>query len=272
MQTTSAMYKSLDVFNLAGRVALVTGGGTGIGKCIARGLAGAGAAVVIASRTTDTLQAAVQEIIEETGNSRVAYLQADLSRREETRGLVRRTVEQFGRLDILVGNAAFDTLEPLETYQDSTIDTVLETNLVSNIVLLQAAIPELRKHGVGRAIFVSSIAAEGGSTMGVTVYAAAKAGLGAVARNAAFELGPDQITVNCLAPGFTLTPMLQRVFQMMGPTGEQELKIAAKTTAMNRWVRPEELVGPVLMLASDAGSAITGQVLIVDGGTTIRMK
>ena len=266
------MANGFGIFDLTGRTALVTGGATGIGKCIAKGLAGVGASVVIASRKETNLKEAVQEIIAETGNERVAYVQADLAKREDAEGLVTRAVGKFGRLDILLGDAAQEMWEPIESFTDSSIDQMLAVNLVANIILLRSAIPHLKKHGCGRVIFISSILAETGSTIGSSVYGATKAGLHAIARNTAFELGPDGITVNCVAPGFTLTSMMQTYLDALGAVGARELEALVKTTALNRPGRPQDMVGPVLMLASDAGSFITGQFITVDGGTSIRMR
>lgn len=266
------MSQGLKLFDLTGKVAVVTGGATGIGLSIAKTLASAGASVFIVSRNVARLKDSVQEIIAETGNPNVAYGQADFAKREDTESVVPQVVARFGRLDILIGNAAQDLLEPIETMKNSSLEQMIEVNMTSNIVLTRAAIPELKKRGWGRVVFITSIAAETGSTIGLTVYGATKSALHAFARQSAFELGGYGITVNCVAPGYTMTPMLQDFFDSLGPDGAREMEISARTTAMNRWGRPEEMAGPVLMLASDAGSFMTGAVLIVDGGTAIRMR
>lgn len=266
------MRQKLQLFDLTGRVALVTGGATGIGLAIAKGLADAGASVFIVSRNAERLKEAVKEIIAETGNDRVAWGQADFAKREETEAIVAKTVAMFGRLDILIGNAAQDLLEPIETTKDSSLDPLIEINMTSNIVLTRSAIPELKKHGCGRIIFITSIGAETGSNIGLSIYSATKSALHAFARTIAFELGQYGITANCVAPGFTLTAMIDAYFDSLGEAGTREKEIMAKTTTMNRMGRPEEMVGPVIMLASDAGSFMTGTVLIVDGGTSIRMR
>lgn len=261
----------LNQFDLSGRVALVTGGATGIGVCLAKGLAGAGASVFIVSRNVDRLKEAVQEIIAATGNPRVAYGQADFANRKETEGVVGQVLAKFGRLDILIGNAAIDILEPIDSFKDASMDQLLEVNLTSNIVLLRSAVPELKKNGWGRVVFISSIAAITGNNTGLSVYGTAKSGLHAFAKMTAFELGGDGITVNCIAPGYTLTPMLEGFIESIGEAGRLKKEASAKTTAMNRWGRPEEMVGPVLLFASDAGSFLTGTVLVVDGGTSIHL-
>lgn len=266
------MAARLELFDLTGRVALVTGGATGIGLSLAKGLATAGASVFIVSRNAGHLQQAVQEIIAATGNDHVAFGQADLAKRQETESIVAQAVARFGRLDILIGNAGQDFVEQVANITDARLDQQLEVNLASNIILARAAIPELKKHGCGRIVFITSVAADRGAPDGLSVYAATKSGLHAFARMAALELGSDGITVNCLSPGFTMTEMLRDFFDSFGEAGEQQKEIMAKTTAMNRWGRPEEMVGPVLMLVSDAGSFVTGIVLTVDGGTTARMK
>lgn len=266
------MSQGFKLFDLTGRVALVTGGATGIGLAIAKGLAHSGACVYIVSRKIDQLQKAVQEIIAETGNGRVAFGQADIAKRKDTEEIVAQVIAKFGRLDIVIGNAAQDLLVSIEHLNDPEMDQLLEINLTSNMVLTRAAIPELKKHGCGRIIFVTSIAAETGSELGLSVYAATKSGLHAFARTIAFDLGKYGITANCVAPGFTLTAMIGEYFESLGEAGMREKEIMAKTTTLNRMGRPDEMAGPVLMLASDAGSFMTGTVLIVDGGTSIRMR
>lgn len=266
------MHYGTQLFDLTGRVAIVTGGATGIGLSLAKGLAGAGAAVLIVSRNEKRLQEAVKEIIADTGNKKVDYYPADLAKRPDTESIVAQAVAKFGRLDILVGNAGIDILEPVTGFADESLDQQIEVMLNSNIVLTRSAVPELKKNGCGRIIFITSIAGNVAATDGVAIYAAAKSGLHGFTRVAALELGQFGITVNSVAPGLTMTAMLEEFIKSLGEVGERERAASAKTTAMNRWGTPDEMIGAVLLYASDAGSFITGTVLSVDGGTSIRMK
>lgn len=266
------MPNGLKMFDLTGRVAVVTGGATGIGLSLSKGLAAAGAAVLIVARNAERMKSAAREIAAETGNEGIDFYQADLARRAETETIVSKAVERFGRLDILVGNAGIDLLEPVTSFSDASLDQQIEVMLNSNILLTRAAIPELKKHGCGRIIFITSIAGNVGAIDGVGIYSAAKSGLHGFTRVAALELGIHGITVNCVAPGLTMTAMIEEFIASLGEAGARESESCARTTAMNRWGRPDEMIGPVLMLASDAGSFVTGTVLTVDGGTSIRMK
>lgn len=260
------------LFDLTGRVAIVTGGGTGIGLSLAKGLAGAGAAVLVVSRNEAKLKEAVQEIIADTSNPKVDYYPADLAKRPETESIVAQAIAKFGRLDILVGNAGVDLLEPIASFSDDSLDQQIEVMLNSNIVLTRAAIPELKKQGCGRIIFITSMAADVAATDGVGIYSAAKSGLHGFTRVAALELGIHGITVNSVAPGLTMTKMIEEFLDSLGEAGQREKEACAKTTGVNRWGSPDDMVGAVLLLASDGGSFITGTVITVDGGTSIRMK
>lgn len=266
------MPHGLDQFGLGKRVAIVTGGATGIGLSLVKGLASAGAAVLIVSRNETKLQEAVTEVMAETGNSKVDYYVSDLARRAQTETIVPACIKRFDALDILIGNAGQDLLEPVEGITDAKMDQQIEVNLTSNIVLTRAAIPEMRKRKWGRIVFITSIAGNVGAVDGVGVYSATKSGLHGFTRVAAHELGGDGITVNSIAPGFTMTSMLQDFINSLGEQGRLYYEASARTTAMNRWCRPDEIVGPTLMLVSEAGSFMTGQVLSVDGGTSVRMK
>lgn len=258
--------------DLTGRVAVVTGGATGIGLSLAIGLATAGAAVLIASRNARRLAESVERIKAESGNENVACCEADLAKRGDTEKIVPHAVATFGRVDIVVGNAAQDLLEPVDRISDGQMDQQLEVNLTSNIVLTRAAIPHMRKQNFGRIIFITSIAANVATVDGIGIYSATKSGLHGFARVAALELGASGITVNCVAPGFTMTAMMHDFLATLGEQGRLYQQASAQTTAMNRWGQPDELVGPVLLLASEAGAFMTGTVLTVDGGTSVRMK
>lgn len=247
------------LFDLRGRVALVTGGSKGLGLAMARGFAEAGAEVVISSRHEDELRAAERKIGEGLG-VRVAHAVADMTKREDVARLADFATQTMGRVDILVNNAGHNIPQPLEAMGDEEWDKILELNLTSCMALSRAVIPGMKQRRWGRIIYISSIMALA-SKEGRGCYSATKAALMGLARAGALELGPFGITVNCIAPGPFLTDLPGAVL-----TAEQKAAFANRT-AVGRWGEPREMAGPALLMASDAGSYITGTTLVVDGGT-----
>jgi NAD(P)-dependent dehydrogenase (short-subunit alcohol dehydrogenase family) len=247
-----------DVFNLAGKVALVTGGSKGLGKAMARGLAEAGADLVISSRHEEELRPALDEILQGTGR-RGRFVVADMARREDVRALAQAAVEQMGRIDILINNAGTNSPQIIDEITDRDWDRVMEINLDSVMMLTRALVPQMKARRWGRIIHISSVMAFV-SKKGRAPYSATKAALVAMARATALELGEFGITVNCIAPGPFLTDLPGRLLS------SQEKEAFAKMTALGRWGDPKELVAPALLLASDGGSYITGETLVVDGG------
>jgi NAD(P)-dependent dehydrogenase (short-subunit alcohol dehydrogenase family) len=246
-------------FDLKGRVALITGGSKGLGKAMARALAQAGAEIVISSRHEDELHSALKEITAGT-TVRGAYCVADMCRRSEPARLAAFAAEKMGHVDILINNAGSNVPQTLEQIRDEDWDRIVELNLNSCMALARAVVPGMRERRWGRIIHISSIMALG-SKEGRSAYSATKAALIGMARAQALELGPHGITVNCIAPGPFLTDLPMSVLS------QQEQETFAKRTALLRWGEPKELAGPVLLLASEAGSYITGTTLVVDGGT-----
>jgi NAD(P)-dependent dehydrogenase (short-subunit alcohol dehydrogenase family) len=249
---------SQDIFRLTGKVALVTGGSKGLGKAMARGLAEAGADVVISSRHEPDLRRSLDEILTGTGR-RGEYVVADMNRREDVQRLARTALELMGRVDILVNNAGSNTPQGIDQITDDTWDRLVELNLTSVMALTRALVPQMKERRWGRIIHISSIMGFI-SKAGRNVYSATKSALLGLARANALDLGPYNITVNCLAPGPFLTDLPASLLS------DEEMKQFSRMTALGRWADPKELVGPVLLLASDAGSYITGQTLVVDGG------
>jgi NAD(P)-dependent dehydrogenase (short-subunit alcohol dehydrogenase family) len=247
-----------NVFNLSGRVALVTGGSKGLGKAMARALAEAGADVFISSRHENELQAALKDILDGTGR-KGRYAVADVSRRDEVQRLARAALDQMGRVDVLVNNAGTNKPQAIDTITDDVWDNVMEINLNSVMALTRALVPQMKERRWGRIIHISSIMGTV-SKEGRNVYSATKSALMGFARASALDLGPYGITVNCIAPGPFLTDLPASVLS------DAEKKAFADRTAVGRWGDPKELMGPVLLLASDAGSYITGETLVVDGG------
>jgi NAD(P)-dependent dehydrogenase (short-subunit alcohol dehydrogenase family) len=252
----------MKVFDLTGKVALVTGGSQGLGKAMARGLAEAGADIVISSRSEEKLKSALAEILAGTGR-KGAYFVADMNDRGQVQKLATQAVEKFGRIDILVNNAGSNAPQPIDQIKDADWDRIIELNLNSVMVLTRALVPQMKARKWGRIIHISSILGFV-SKAGRNSYSATKAALIGFAQASAIDLGHDGITVNCIAPGPFLTDLPMSVL-----TKPQQDEFAERT-AMGRWGKPEELVGPVLLLASDAGSYITGTTLLVDGGFTAK--
>jgi NAD(P)-dependent dehydrogenase (short-subunit alcohol dehydrogenase family) len=246
------------IFQLTGKVAMVTGGSKGLGKAMARGLAEAGADIVISSRHEEELRPALEEILHDTGRLGV-YVVADMAQREDVLHLARTALEKMGRVDVLVNNAGTNAPQMVEQIRDEDWDRVLEINLSSLMVLTRALVPQMKQRRWGRIIHISSILGFV-SKEGRSIYSATKSALLGLARAEAVELGEHGITVNCIAPGPFLTDLPARLL-----SAEEKRQFALRT-AVGRWADPKELVGPVLLLSSEAGSYITGQALVVDGG------
>ena len=246
------------LFDLSGRVALVTGGSKGLGKSMARGLAEAGADIMISSRHEDELQAAAREIGAGL-KVQVKFVVADLSRRAESPRLADETLKALGKVDILINNAGTNKPQGIDQIEDGVWDMLLELNLSSCMALTRALVPGMKERRWGRVIHISSIMGHS-SAAGRNAYSATKSALLGLARASSNDLGPYGITVNCIAPGPFLTDLPSSLLSK-----EQQDEFA-KRTAMGRWGQPDELIGPTLLLASDAGSYITGTCLTVDGG------
>ncbi len=251
------------LFDLSGRVALVTGGSKGLGKAMARGLAEAGADVVISSRHEDELKAAAAEIGAGL-EVRVQYVVADLSRRAEAARLAAETLQAAGRVDILINNAGTNKPQPIDRIEDDVWDQLVELNLSSCMSLTRALVPGMKERKWGRVIHISSIMGFS-SAAGRNAYSATKSALLGLARAGANDLGGFGITVNCIAPGPFLTDL------PMSLLSQEQQDVFARGTALGRWGQPDELIGPALLLASDAGSYITGTCLTVDGGCLAKL-
>jgi NAD(P)-dependent dehydrogenase (short-subunit alcohol dehydrogenase family) len=250
-------------FDLTGRSALVTGAGRGLGKEMARLLARAGAELAICSRTESQIKASAEELARETG-VRVEPFVADVGKRPDAERLAREVVARLGKVDILVSNAGWNVPQPVESIRDTDWDTLLELNVTSSMVLTRALAPGMKAFKWGRIIYISSVMAFA-STGDRVAYSTTKAALHGMVKANALGLGPHGITVNCLAPGPFATEMPMTILS------EQQKKSFAARTALDRWGQPAELAPAALLLASDAGSYITGSVMVVDGGVTARM-
>jgi NAD(P)-dependent dehydrogenase (short-subunit alcohol dehydrogenase family) len=249
-----------DLFDLSGKYALVTGGTSGIGMMIARGLLQAGARVVINSRKADAC-AKAQHLLSEFGDVRA--LPADLSRHDECQRLADLVTVDSGRLDILVNNAGAMWREPLATFPDEAWDTVIDLNLKSPFWLVQALLPALRRAATAddpaRIINIGSIAAIHVAQSPNYSYASSKAGLHQLTRVLARELGPQHVTVNAVAPGPFPSQMMASTLDAVGET-------IAAGAPLRRLGRDDDMAGVAVFLASRAGAYLTGTIIPVDGG------
>ncbi|MCE2391229.1 MAG: SDR family oxidoreductase [Proteobacteria bacterium] len=248
----------LRLFDLSGRVAIVTGGSRGIGRSIAGGFAAAGATVVIASRKADACEAAAREIEAEGGQA--LPVACHMGRIEDTERLVETTARECGGIDIVVNNAANALALYLGQVTPDAWQKSLDANLRGPVFLVQQALPHLVESGHASVINVLSGAAYLFASFQM-MYAAGKAGLLATTRSMAAQLADRGVRVNALVPGTIDTDMVRN-----NPPEVQEAM--AKSSLMGRAAHPDELIGAALLLASDAGSFITGHSLFVDGGQT----
>ena len=248
-----------DRFDLSGRVALVTGAGRGLGVALARALAEAGADLVVCSRNAPELEASLAGILKGLSARGIA-IPADLGDRESVASLARSAVEAFGRVDILVNNAGINIVSEIDRVRDEDWDRVLAVDLTGPMALTRALVPGMKERRWGRIIHVSSVFGSV-SRAGRNAYSAAKAGLIGLTRSMALELAPFGITVNALSPGPFETPMTSTMH-----ADEAARRWWVDRVPIGRWGRPEELAGPLLLLASEGGSFITGADLVVDGG------
>jgi NAD(P)-dependent dehydrogenase (short-subunit alcohol dehydrogenase family) len=244
------------LFDLTDRVAIVTGGTRGIGRSVAEGFVAAGAKVAIASRKDDACAETEQALCAMGGEAiGVPTHMGDL---DAIRALVDRTIDRFGRLDIVVNNAATGLREDLGSFGLDAYTKSMDVNLRGPVFLVEAALPHLKQSPSASIINVISAGAFLFTTFTAT-YAAAKAGLYSFTRSWAAEFAPFGVRVNALAPGTVDTDMVRNT------TPEAQDRMA-KASYQKRAAHPDEMVGPALFLASDAASFVTGQVLIADGG------
>ena len=251
-----------DLFSLQDKVAVVTGSSKGIGKAIAEAMAAAGAKVVISSRKEAACER-VAGAINEAGGQAIA-LACNISEKAQLQALVDRSLGHWGRIDALVCNAAINPyFGPLAEIPDEAYDKILDTNVKSNLWLCNMTIPQMAERRDGAVIIVSSIAGlKGHGKLGV--YAISKAADIQLARNLAVEWGRSNVRVNCIAPGLVRTDMARALWE-----DPDNLARALEAYPLGRIGEPEDIAGAAVFLASRAGNFVTGQTLVVDGGTTI---
>jgi len=250
------------LFDLTGRVAIITGGSRGLGYEIAEGLAEAGAAVMLCARREQWLAPTLEEF--RARGFRVEGKLCDVSKAEDVQGVIDAAMEAFGRVDILVNNAGISWGERPETMPLAQWHKVLETNLTGAFLFAQAAGREMLKAGRGSIINIASVAGMRSSATGphYAGYVASKAGLMGLTRELAASWGPNGIRVNAIAPGFFHSRLADAVIEHVEP----EIR---KRNPIPRVGNAGELKGVAVFLASDASSYITGQAIVVDGGGTI---
>jgi dehydrogenase/reductase SDR family protein 4 len=248
-------------FSLQGKIALITGASRGIGRVLALGMAQAGADVAIASRKLPDLEKVAEEI-RKTGRKCMA-VPAHVGRIEEINNLVKRVVDEFGKIDILVNNAATNpTMAPAIEIDDRAWDSIMNLNLKGLFFLSQAVAKVMKEKGGGKIINIASIA--GISPDILPIYSISKAGVIMATKVMAQQWAQYNIRANVVAPGMTKTGFSQPLW------GNPDiLKAVTERNPMKRIADPEEMLGAVIYLASDASSYVTGQVLAVDGGSTI---
>lgn len=247
--------------DLKGKVALVTGAGQGIGEGIARCFAAAGAKVVIATRTAANGQAVADSIVQSGGVA--SLVQVDVGRHDEVKRAVAYAVDTYSRLDIVVHNAAVYPVIPIEQLSDDDLDRTLSVNLKAGFWLIQAALPHLRKQRGGRILFTSSVTGPNVAMPGTAHYAASKAGMNGLIRTAAIEYARDSITVNGVEPGYILTPAMAALGT------EEEIAQMAACIPIGKLGKPSDIANTMLFLASEEAAYITGQTIVVDGGSTL---
>ena len=251
------------LFDLSGKVAIVTGSSRGIGRAIAEGLARHGARVVISSRKQDACDEVVAAINGEHGDERAIAIAASISDKEALRHLVAETKARLGRIDILVCNAASNPYYgPMAGISDEQFRKILDNNVIANNWLVSMVAPDMLERGEGSIIIVSSVGGLTSSTV-IGAYNISKAADLQLVRNLAAEFGPKGVRVNAIAPGLVRTDFARALWE-----NPEILKRVTSVAALKRIGEPHELAGAAIFLASDASSFVTGQTLIVDGGST----
>jgi 2-deoxy-D-gluconate 3-dehydrogenase len=246
----------MTMFDLTGRVAVVTGGNGGIGLGMAKGLAAAGARVVVAARNADKAEAAMTEL-----DGKGAFIAFDVADETSCRTMIDETAERLGRLDILVNNAGTSIRKPPETYTAAEWHAVLDTNLTGAFLCSQAAHPVMKESGGGKIINIGSMFALFGSGYAAP-YAASKGALVQLTKSLAVAWAGDNIQVNAVLPGWIDTELTRDARQQVAGLHE---RVLARTPA-GRWGVPEDLAGIAVFLASPASDFITGAAIPVDGG------
>jgi len=249
----------MQLFDLSGRVAVVTGGNGGIGLGMARGMAAAGATIVVAGRDEAKNTAAVSELISAGGKA--SAIPVDVLEEESCRALIAGTMKAHGRLDILVNNAGMSIRKQPEDYTLGEWHTVLDSNLTSAFLCSQAAFPAMKKGGAGKIINIGSMMSIFGAPF-ATAYAASKGGMVQMTKSLATAWAKDGIQVNAILPGWIDTALTRRAREQVTGLHDSVLK----RTPAARWGVPDDFAGIAVFLAAPASDFVTGAAIAVDGG------
>ena len=254
----------MSLFDLDGKVAVVTGSSRGIGRAIVERMAEHGAKVVVSSRKAEPCQEVADAINAKYGKGRAAAIPANISSKEQLEHLAEETTRVFGQIDILVCNAASNPhYGPLNTITDEQFTKTLSNNIISNHWLINLVAPQMIARKDGSIIIVSSVGGLRGSPI-LGAYCVSKAADFQLARNLAVEFGRHNVRINCIAPGLVRTDFARALWE-----NPDTLRAVTATTPLRRIGEPDEIAGAAVYLASKAGSFTTGQVIVVDGGATI---
>ena len=253
----------MDLFDLHGKVAIVTGGNGGIGLGIARGLAGAGADIAVVGRNEDKTTQAVDGLRRDFGGRSIG-LNIDVTSEADAAQMVRATLDKLGRIDVLVNNAGINIRKPPQELAIEDWHKVIDSNLTSVLICSKAVHPTMKAGGGGKIINIGSMT----SIFGVSfapAYAASKGGVVQLTKSLAIAWAPNNIRVNCILPGWIETDRTDRARQEVPGLYERVLA----RTPQGRWGKPEDLAGSAVFLASKASDFLTGVVLTVDAGYSI---
>ncbi len=251
-----------DLFDLSGKVAVITGSSKGIGRAIAEAMAKAGAKVVISSRKEEPCRAVATGITSDGGEA--IAVPCNIGHKDQLQGLVDGTLEAWGRIDVLVCNAAVNPyFGPMANIPDEAFSATLQRNVQSNLWLCNMAIPQMAERKDGVVTIIASVAGFRGDAM-LGAYAISKAADFQLARNLAVEWGRSNVRVNCIAPGLIRTDFARALWE--NPKTYEQVVAASP---IGRIGEPEDIAGAAVFLASRAGAFITGEILTVDGGVTM---
>jgi len=254
----------VNLFSLEGQVAIITGSSRGIGRAIALRMAEHGAKVVVSSRKVAACEEVVKTIQDKYGKDRAIAIAANISSKDNLANLVAETERHWGQVNVLVCNAASNPYYgPQAGIADEQFRKILDNNIVANHWLINLVAPQMIQRKAGSIIIVSSIGGLRGSSV-IGAYCISKAADMQLARNLAVEYGPHNVRVNCIAPGLIKTDFARALWE-----DEAMLKERMVTTPLRRIGEPDEIAGAAVFLASQAGSYVTGQSLVVDRGVTI---